>query len=60
MFHIMSIINELKGSSMNNVPSWPNLKHFASITTMDFSDSQSYLDALKVSYAFVNKIIYLT
>ena len=36
--------------SMNHIPRWPNLKHFESITTLDFSDGQGYLDALKVSY----------
>jgi len=34
---------------MKQVPSWPNMKHFDSITTIDFSDGQGYLDALKVS-----------
>ena len=34
---------------MKEVPAWPNLKHFESITTMEFSDGQGYLDALKVS-----------
>ncbi|KAF8514399.1 hypothetical protein JB92DRAFT_3115676 [Gautieria morchelliformis] len=33
--------------NMNMVPSWPNLNHFQSITTMEFSDGQSYFDALK-------------
>ncbi|KAF8523994.1 hypothetical protein JB92DRAFT_2827152 [Gautieria morchelliformis] len=33
--------------SMNMVPSWPNLNHFQSITTMEFSDGQSYFEALK-------------
>jgi hypothetical protein len=43
---------------MNQVPSWPNLKHFQSITTMDFSDAQGYLDALKVS--FMLQLAYVT
>ncbi|KAF8573745.1 hypothetical protein K439DRAFT_1374478, partial [Ramaria rubella] len=41
----------LKGNysqSMQQVPSWTGLKHFESITTMEFSDGQSYFDALKL------------
>ncbi|KAF8584594.1 hypothetical protein K439DRAFT_1646883 [Ramaria rubella] len=41
----------LKGNysqNMQQVPSWPGLKHFESITTMEFSDGQSYFDALKL------------
>ncbi|KAF8497001.1 hypothetical protein JB92DRAFT_2745928, partial [Gautieria morchelliformis] len=33
--------------NMNMVPLWPNLNHFQAITTMEFSDGQSYFDALK-------------
>ncbi|KAF8520305.1 hypothetical protein JB92DRAFT_3285845 [Gautieria morchelliformis] len=54
--HLFVLLKEVLGSmkkkgdysqNMNKIPRWPGLKHFSSITTLEFSDGQSYFDALK-------------
>jgi hypothetical protein len=35
-------------SSMSNFPRWPGLKHFNSVSNIDFSDGQAFLDIMKV------------
>lgn len=39
---------------MSEVPRWHGLKHLKNVTTIDFTDGQTYLDILKVScYQFM-------
>ncbi|KAF8577038.1 hypothetical protein K439DRAFT_1622385 [Ramaria rubella] len=55
--HLWPLLLEILGTlkkkgelsiNMNLVPRWPNLKHFLSVTTLDFSDGQGYFDILKL------------
>jgi hypothetical protein len=36
---------------MHNFPFWNGLKHFDHVTTMPFTDGQSFYDILKVSFS---------
>ncbi|KAF8521655.1 hypothetical protein JB92DRAFT_3275059 [Gautieria morchelliformis] len=54
--HLFVLLKVVSGSmkkkgdysqNMDKIPRWPGLKHFSSITTLEFSDGQSYFDALK-------------
>ncbi|KAF8587172.1 hypothetical protein K439DRAFT_1645943 [Ramaria rubella] len=49
---LLEVLGDLKkkgdlSKNMNLVPRWPNLKHFRSVTTLEFSDGQGFLDVLK-------------
>jgi len=35
---------------MRRFPRWPNLKHFNQVTTVNYSDGQSFYDVLKASH----------
>ncbi|KAF8584946.1 hypothetical protein K439DRAFT_1646749 [Ramaria rubella] len=49
---LLEVLGNLKkkgdlSKHMHLVPRWPNLKHFISVTTLEFSDGQGFLDVLK-------------
>ncbi|KAF8584403.1 hypothetical protein K439DRAFT_1646930 [Ramaria rubella] len=50
---LLEVLGDLKkkgdlSKNMNLVPRWPILKHFISVTTLEFSDGQGFLDVLKI------------
>ncbi|KAF8575048.1 hypothetical protein K439DRAFT_1623878 [Ramaria rubella] len=50
---LLEVLGNLKkkgdlSKHMHLVPRWPNLKHFISVTTLEFSDGQGFLDVLKL------------
>ena len=47
-FHLNSFAESLY--SMCKFPAWNNLKHFNHISTISFTDGQSFYDILKVSH----------
>lgn len=36
---------------MRQVPRWAKLKHFYNVTTVDYTDGQTFLDILKVRFS---------
>lgn len=40
----------MMSNSMRNLPRWRNLKHFNHVTTIEYTDGQTFLDILKVQF----------